>query len=277
MNSTNKEGATLTLCSVESSNKKSDKLLVETDPDELVKIHIEIAIKHLRVTQATPDEQKAELLQFIAKKERKIIDLKEELAQHEEELRLLKERWDSIVNTKENETASLLSASSTVSSSTSSITSDEDDKKINGALLGSDTKDIMKEKTSSYFTDVKIAENNGGKPTKRRLDFRKSTWGNLGKSISALARSDTLKNMRRKTMGTVNNVERSVHDSLVVQSDTVNRPASEYIWSPVEEVFNRSDINILQDDEFFGHELLMISSPTRETTHILGDDFGDLL
>ncbi|GAA5950597.1 hypothetical protein JCM3765_000545 [Sporobolomyces pararoseus] len=48
-------------------------------------------------TQATLIEQNADLLSFIAKKERKCLDLREELKRHESELALLKKKWESIV------------------------------------------------------------------------------------------------------------------------------------------------------------------------------------
>ncbi|BGP51088.1 hypothetical protein JCM10450v2_007017 [Rhodotorula kratochvilovae] len=48
-------------------------------------------------TQATLVEQNADLLSFIAKKERKCLDLREELKRHESELALLKKKWESIV------------------------------------------------------------------------------------------------------------------------------------------------------------------------------------
>ncbi|BGP27121.1 hypothetical protein Rt10032_c12g4852 [Rhodotorula toruloides] len=49
------------------------------------------------MTQATLVEQNADLLSFIAKKERKCLDLREELKRHEAELALLKKKWESIV------------------------------------------------------------------------------------------------------------------------------------------------------------------------------------
>ncbi|GAA5998803.1 hypothetical protein JCM5350_006401 [Sporobolomyces pararoseus] len=48
-------------------------------------------------TQATLIEQNTDLLSFIAKKERKCLDLREELKRHESELALLKKKWESIV------------------------------------------------------------------------------------------------------------------------------------------------------------------------------------
>ncbi|GAA6046659.1 hypothetical protein JCM3770_003101 [Rhodotorula araucariae] len=47
--------------------------------------------------QATLVEQNADLLSFIAKKERKCLDLREELKRNELELALLKKKWESIV------------------------------------------------------------------------------------------------------------------------------------------------------------------------------------
>ncbi|GAA5824886.1 hypothetical protein JCM11251_005380 [Rhodosporidiobolus azoricus] len=47
--------------------------------------------------QATLVEQNADLLSFIAKKERKCLDLREELKRHELELALLKKKWENIV------------------------------------------------------------------------------------------------------------------------------------------------------------------------------------
>ncbi|GAA5867365.1 hypothetical protein JCM1840_002108 [Sporobolomyces johnsonii] len=48
-------------------------------------------------SQATIIEQNVDLLSFIAKKERKCLDLREELKRHEAELTLLKKKWESIV------------------------------------------------------------------------------------------------------------------------------------------------------------------------------------
>ncbi|GAA6010450.1 hypothetical protein JCM10207_001310 [Rhodosporidiobolus poonsookiae] len=50
-----------------------------------------------QATQATLVEQNADLLSFIAKKERKCLDLREELKRHEGELAALKKKWESIV------------------------------------------------------------------------------------------------------------------------------------------------------------------------------------
>ncbi|GAA5836859.1 hypothetical protein JCM9279_007681 [Rhodotorula babjevae] len=47
--------------------------------------------------QPTLVEQNADLLSFIAKKERKCLDLREELKRHESELAQLKKKWESIV------------------------------------------------------------------------------------------------------------------------------------------------------------------------------------
>ncbi|GAA5939270.1 uncharacterized protein JCM15063_004472 [Sporobolomyces koalae] len=47
--------------------------------------------------QSTLTEQNADLLSFIAKKERKCLDLREELKRHESELALLKRKWESII------------------------------------------------------------------------------------------------------------------------------------------------------------------------------------
>ncbi|GAA5968527.1 hypothetical protein JCM11641_007668 [Rhodosporidiobolus odoratus] len=47
--------------------------------------------------QATLVEQNADLLSFIAMKERKCLDLREELKRHEGELTVLKKKWESIV------------------------------------------------------------------------------------------------------------------------------------------------------------------------------------
>ncbi|BGP19461.1 hypothetical protein JCM10213_006281 [Rhodosporidiobolus nylandii] len=49
------------------------------------------------IAQATLVEQNTDLLSFIAKKERKCLDLREELKRHEGELALLKKKWESIV------------------------------------------------------------------------------------------------------------------------------------------------------------------------------------
>ncbi|SGZ24014.1 BQ5605_C023g09681 [Microbotryum silenes-dioicae] len=48
-------------------------------------------------SRPTLTEQNADLLSFIAKKERKCLDLREELKRHEAELKSLKSKWESIV------------------------------------------------------------------------------------------------------------------------------------------------------------------------------------
>ncbi|CAG8449429.1 6124_t:CDS:2, partial [Ambispora gerdemannii] len=207
------------------ATKKSDNSVADSDTDDLLKIHTEIAIKHLRITPATESEQQAELLQFIAKKERKIKDLQEELAQHEDELRLLRERWESIRSSKRN----------------------------SGWLRGGGGNSGDNKGNGSVFKNI---ENGGINANQDNLisinieneDFRTGAWGNLSKSISALTRSDTLKNVRKKTMDTVHTVEKSLADSLVVQTETIVRTSPEYIWSPTEEIFSRSDLDLLQEE-----------------------------
>ncbi|KAH8913620.1 hypothetical protein BT69DRAFT_1306376, partial [Atractiella rhizophila] len=55
-------------------------------------------------------EQHAELLTFIAKKERKCLDLREELKKHEGELEVLKKKWQSIVSKSMDHPSSLVTS-----------------------------------------------------------------------------------------------------------------------------------------------------------------------
>ncbi|CAG8474736.1 8221_t:CDS:10 [Ambispora leptoticha] len=264
---------------LEATKKCDSSSVADVDTEDLLKIHTEIAIKHLRITPATESEQQAELLQFIAKKERKIKDLQEELAQHEEELRLLKERWESIKN---NGNGWLRGGGSSGGAN-----------KGNGNVLISIENDGVDDVNANpdNFINIKI-DNENAKKTKRKLSFRTGAWGNLSKSISALARSDTLKNVRKKTMDTVHTVEKSIAVSLV-QTETVIRTPPEYIWTPTEEIFNRSDLDLLRDDNDDDELVLFNSSNSNlnnknevvvvnsqpsphEMTHVLygGDEFG---
>ena len=70
-------------------------------------IQTELAIKNSRITHSTPSEQHSELLHFIARKERKVLELREELKRHEEELRLLKKQWKTNITKKINEESNI--------------------------------------------------------------------------------------------------------------------------------------------------------------------------
>ncbi|GAA6030816.1 hypothetical protein JCM8097_008890 [Rhodosporidiobolus ruineniae] len=63
-------------------------------------------------SQPTLVEQHADLLSFIAKKERKCLDLREELKRHESELGALKKKWEAIVARSLQQQASASSSSS---------------------------------------------------------------------------------------------------------------------------------------------------------------------
>ncbi|CAJ0747609.1 4764_t:CDS:2 [Entrophospora sp. SA101] len=73
-----------------------------------MKVRKEGSIKHLGITlTASPTIQHTDLLHYIAKKERKVLELREELKRNEEELSLLKKKWETIftnqiINSPEN-------------------------------------------------------------------------------------------------------------------------------------------------------------------------------
>ncbi|CAG8533694.1 7169_t:CDS:2 [Acaulospora colombiana] len=110
------------------SNKEEEGSLKKQgadDTDEEVKT--ERTIKNLRVTPSTPSEQHAELLHFIAKKECKVSELREELKRHEEELRLLKNQWETIVLNERMADAEDININMSPRSSISSDSSEEDE------------------------------------------------------------------------------------------------------------------------------------------------------
>ncbi|RGB40843.1 hypothetical protein C1646_686854 [Rhizophagus diaphanus] len=97
------------------SPKSPKKESIEKIDNDKLKIQTELAIKQFRITHSTPSEQHSELLHFIARKERKVLELREELKRHEEELRLLKKQWEANITKNIDEESNSNSPSSPAS------------------------------------------------------------------------------------------------------------------------------------------------------------------
>ncbi|CAG8685649.1 14227_t:CDS:2, partial [Acaulospora morrowiae] len=193
------------------------------DTDEEVRTE---RIKNLRVTPATPSEQHAELLHFIAKKEFKVTELREELKRHEEELRLLKKQWETIVLNERMADAESISISRR-SSVSSENEEDEIDKLMNGLGKGINSviDGIQKVKdsdaTHEKITQIKnvvsdVANSTPVQQTKRKTaDFTSQAWSNISRGFTSLVESGAIKAAKRKTLQTVHNVERSINEAML--------------------------------------------------------------
>ncbi|CAG8516595.1 728_t:CDS:2 [Paraglomus occultum] len=186
----------------------------ENEDDE-IKVHTELAIKHLRVTPATRVEQQEELLQFIARKERRILELKEELARQEEELNLLKEQWETITleeNDIENKASSdiddMFSLGDDIGRGRRAIAFGLGNGVGNGfkGIFGGSAETERGRETLSNIRSVviEVKDSERFKQTRQKTyDLTAKAWGNLSKGISNLAHSEALRNARRKTYETV--------------------------------------------------------------------------
>ncbi|CAJ0916465.1 12541_t:CDS:2 [Entrophospora sp. SA101] len=185
-----------------------------------MKVRKEGSIKHLGITlTASPTIQHTDLLHYIAKKERKVLELREELKRNEEELSLLKKKWETIFTNQ-------------------IINSPEKKENVNGVGIGenddddqSDDVEVIKlmnglskgivgvvngiknvaesevthEKLLKIRTVVAdVANYEPVKQTKKMtFDFTSQAFDNITKGFSSIAQSETIRNARRKTLETV--------------------------------------------------------------------------
>ncbi|CAG8491513.1 3377_t:CDS:2 [Diversispora eburnea] len=172
----------------------------------------ERTIKNLRITSATPLEQNTELLRFIAKKESKVLELREELKRQEEELKLLKNQWKTIVANDEQEKNG--------TSTTSSEIVGDDGIKFIGKGINSVIDGIHKVKdnevTLEKISQIKTAVSDVANSTS--VKKTRQAWSNISKGFSSLVESKAVKTAKRKTLETVHTVERTINEALISQT-----------------------------------------------------------
>uniref|UniRef100_A0A1D1YUP1 Uncharacterized protein n=1 Tax=Anthurium amnicola TaxID=1678845 RepID=A0A1D1YUP1_9ARAE len=284
------------------SPKSPKKESVESIENEL-KIQTELAIKHSRITPSTPSEQHSELLHFIARKERKVLELREELKRHEEELRLLKKQWETNVTKNIDEESNSNSPSSPASLSSITNTSEgETNNFMNGlgkgiaGVIGGIQKVKESELTQEKLSQIKnavvdVANSQPVQQTRRKTaDFTSNAWHNLSKGISTLASSETIQNAKKKTLKTVYTI-----------NEALTSPAGTAATNTATAATTATTVNTRKDSSssiiFDGEEaetkttatkMTMITttpvisgSPVEEIgdpiLHVIGDDFNEFV
>ncbi|CAJ0871873.1 5093_t:CDS:10 [Entrophospora sp. SA101] len=194
-----------------------------------MKVRKEGSIKHLGITlTASPTIQHTDLLHYIAKKERKVLELREELKRNEEELN---------GNGKEKENVNGVGIGE----------NDDDDqsddveviKLMNGLSKGIvgvvngiknvAESEVTHEKLLKIRTVVAdVANYEPVKQTKKMtFDFTSQAFDNITKGFSSIAQSETIRNARRKTLETVYQLNENSKQSDEIISTTTTTKSEE--------------------------------------------------
>ncbi|CAG8812655.1 3495_t:CDS:2 [Gigaspora margarita] len=262
----------------------------------------ERAIKNLRVTSSSPSEQRDELLQFIVRKERKILELREELKRQEEELLLLKKQWQAVASEDINDENT--SNASSIFSIPSNISNNVEVTKImNGFGKGIHSvidgihnlkeSETTREKISQIKTAVsEVANLRSIQQTRQKTaDLTSQAWSNLSKGISSWVDYEAIKNARRKSYNSVPTTETS--ETLTINtalsptiSPATTSPTSsiskDIIWSDINSgLDNEKKLSADKDDfneKSLNNEGVLAGSPKDEfeEVYVIGDDFGDI-
>ncbi|KAF0538647.1 hypothetical protein F8M41_007601 [Gigaspora margarita] len=262
----------------------------------------ERAIKNLRVTSSSPSEQRDELLQFIVRKERKILELREELKRQEEELLLLKKQWQAVASEDINDENT--SNASSIFSIPSNISNNVEVTKImNGFGKGIHSvidgihnlkeSETTREKISQIKTAVsEVANLRSIQQTRQKTaDLTSQAWSNLSKGISSWVDYEAIKNARRKSYNSVPTTETS--ETLTINtalsptiSPATTSPTSsmskDIIWSDINsDLDNEKKLSADKDDfneKSLNNEGVLAGSPKDEfeEVYVIGDDFGDI-
>ncbi|CAI2187901.1 6303_t:CDS:2 [Funneliformis geosporum] len=252
---------------LDSQKSPEEKIVVEKKD---LKIETELAIKNSRLAPATSSEQHSEFLHYIARKERKVLELREELKRHEEELRLLKKQWETHFAKNIDEASNNNSPSSASSAFSFASNSEEEGKGFMDGLskgiagvIGGIQKVKDSELTQEKLTQIKtvvtdVANSQSIQQTRRKTaDITSSAWLSLSKGFSSLASSETIQNARKKTLETVN----TINEALVLPSVnyTTTNPSSEDTTTAATK-----------------SKLIISESPSEEIEdpilHVIGDD-----
>ncbi|GBB90900.1 hypothetical protein RclHR1_00180038 [Rhizophagus clarus] len=269
------------------SPKSPKKESVEKIDNEKLKIQTELAIKQSRITPSTPSEQHSELLHFIARKERKVLELREELKRHEEELRLLKKQWETNITKNIDEESNSNSPSSPASLySITNNSEGEPNNFMNGlgkgiaGVIGGIQKVKESELTQEKISQIKsvvadVANSQPVQQTRRKTaDFTSNAWHNLSKGISTLASSETIQNAKKKTLKTVYTINEALTSPSTKTTNNTTEDSSSVIY---------------EDDK-----TTMVTTPTTTTItsiisqspseeiedpilHVIGDDFSEFI
>ncbi|RIA91058.1 hypothetical protein C1645_822541 [Glomus cerebriforme] len=262
------------------SPKSPKKESVEDIGNDL-KVQTELAIKHSRITPATPSEQHSELLHFIARKERKVLELREELKRHEEELRLLKKQWEANITKDIDEESNSNSPSSPASiSSNTNVLEGETNSFMNGlgkgiaGVIGGIQKVKESEVTQEKLSQIKsvvvdVANSQPVQQTRRKTaDFTSNAWHNLSRGISTLASSEAVQNAKKKTWKTVYEV---------ISPATTNKKTSDS--SPI--IFDNGEGEEVETKTTITTTPVISDSPSEEIEdpilHVIGDDFNEFI
>ncbi|CAG8536665.1 6203_t:CDS:2, partial [Scutellospora calospora] len=269
----------------------------------------ERTIKNLRITPSTPSEQRDEFLQFIAQKERKVLELREELKRHEEELLLLKKQWQTVVS-KDVDSESISSASSIFSFPSNTSINGEDvtgfmnglGKGIHSVIDGINNlkeKEATREKLSQIKTAVsEVANLRPIQQTRQKtVDLTSQAWSNISKGISSLVDYEAIKAARKRTYRTVPtsetletpNINTAISPTTSPTTTSPTSPMSkDLIWSAInsEKIDSKHKPLNDKDDSIKEKNLdnenidgILAGSPKDEfedqLVYVIGDDFGD--
>nr|CAG8467812.1 5966_t:CDS:2 [Entrophospora candida] len=201
-------------CRLENQNNNNN--IDKHEGVEGTKVRKEGSIKHLGITlTASPTIQHTDLLHYIAKKERKVLELREELKRNEEELSLLKKKWETIFtnqiinspengNGKENESVNGVGIGENENDDDDQSDDVEVIKLMNGLSKGIvgvvngiknvAESEVTHEKLLKIRTAVAdVANYEPVKQTKKMtFDFTSQAFDNITKGFSSIAQSETL-------------------------------------------------------------------------------------
>ncbi|CAG8502696.1 6485_t:CDS:2 [Dentiscutata heterogama] len=268
----------------------------------------ERAIKNLRVTHSSPSEQRDELLQYIVSKERKVLELREELKRHEEELLLLKKQWQAIASKDIN--AENTSYASSIFSIPSNISNNIEvtgfmnglGKGIHSVIDGIHNlkeSETTREKLSQIKTAVsEVANIRSIQQTRQKTaDLTSQAWSNISKGISSLVDYEAIKNARKKSYKSVPTAETSETSTINTAISPTTSPVTtsptssiskDLIWSAINsELDNEKNLSVDKDDSINEKNLynekiegVLAGSPKDEfedqLVYVIGDDFGDI-
>ncbi|CAG8761080.1 32211_t:CDS:2, partial [Racocetra persica] len=276
----------------------NEKIKIIENSDEAKK---ERTIKNLRITPSSPSEQRDELSQFIARKERKISELREELKRHEEELLLLKKQWQTVVSKdidSENTSSSVFSFQSNTSNNEVSTFMNGLGKGIHSVIGGIHNlkeSEATREKLSQIKTAVsEVANIRSIQQTRQKTaDLTSQAWSNISKGISSLVDYEAIKTARKKSYKSVPTTETSEIPNInTAISPTTSPPTTsptssiskDLIWSALNSESNSEHKLPTDKDDFIKEKNLdnenidgvLAGSPKDEfeetLVYVIGDD-----
>ncbi|CAG8521417.1 5925_t:CDS:2, partial [Dentiscutata erythropus] len=250
----------------------------------------ERAIKNLRVTHSSPSEQRDELLQFIVRKEHKILELREELKRHEEELLLLKKQWQAISSEDINaeNTSSIFSIPSNISNNIE-VTGfmnglGKGIHSVIGGIHNLKESEATREKLSQIKTAVsEVANIRSIQQTRQKTaDLTSQAWSNISKGISSWSYKSvpTAETSETPTINTA--ISPTTSPGTTSPTSSISK---DLIWSAINsDLDSEKKLSIDKDDSIneknFNNEKIegvLAGSPKDEfeeqLVYVIGDDF----